>query len=140
MKFSKLYHFWGGEKSNRCQNLLSILCGNGCYMLMGDTRCTNLVQCLCHLLLGHLQQTFVLIPTISEGEHSVNVEAVFALANSLPPLLGTGCLRPFVCLSTVVLQTLLFLCCLFLPENITHNMRAGVMNTETNYYNYTSEK
>lgn len=98
-------------------------------MLMGDMRCTNLLQCLCHFLLGHLQQTLIFIPPISEGEHSVNVEAILALANSLPALLSAGDLCLLVCLTTVVLQTLLFLCCLFFPENIMHNVGASVMNT-----------
>lgn len=80
---------------------------------------TNLLQCLCNILLGHLQEAFVLIPAVPKGTHGVHIKAVLPLTNSLPAFLRPGDLDLLVSLATVLLETLLFLGCLLLPGNVT---------------------
>ena len=79
-------------------------------------------MCLCHVFLGHLQQSLVLVAAVPEGAHSADVETVLTLANCLPALLSVGGLGLFVGLAAVVLKTLLFYGRLLLPADVMMNI------------------
>lgn len=89
-------------------------------------------MCLCHVFLGHLQQSLVFVAAVPEGAHGADVEAVLTLANCLPALLSASVLGLLVSLAAVVLKTLLFHGCLLLPANVMIDIEMlGIQQTNT---------